>query len=133
MKGGVRRTDKIGILVVAFGTSVPEAQAHFNNRRQGQGNVSRRGSPLGLYFQDHPDRLAGRGSCWILRPWPGQDDDDGFTRVAVQSLHTIPGKEYEYLAAISHAFEGLPKGFRKSTWVLPCWQARKMWKRRPRP
>jgi sirohydrochlorin cobaltochelatase len=36
---------------------------------------------------------------------------DGFSHIAVQSLHIIPGLEYEDLSATVNAFRGIPKGF----------------------
>ncbi|SBV98633.1 Sirohydrochlorin cobaltochelatase CbiKP [uncultured delta proteobacterium] len=39
--------------------------------------------------------------------------DQGYTRVAVQSLQLIPGAEYDGIAAVAKAQEGLPKGLEK--------------------
>jgi len=36
--------------------------------------------------------------------------DQGFTHVAVQSLHTIRGEEFDDLIRTAHAFEGMPGG-----------------------
>jgi sirohydrochlorin cobaltochelatase len=36
--------------------------------------------------------------------------EEGFTRVAVQSLHTIRGEEYDDLAQTARAFEQMPEG-----------------------
>ncbi len=36
--------------------------------------------------------------------------EDGFTHVAVQSLHTIPGVEYDFLVQTVKALESIPKG-----------------------
>ncbi|MBU1612287.1 MAG: sirohydrochlorin cobaltochelatase, partial [Proteobacteria bacterium] len=39
--------------------------------------------------------------------------DDGFNRVAVQSLHSIPGEEFSALAATVRAFSDMPDGIEK--------------------
>jgi sirohydrochlorin cobaltochelatase len=38
---------------------------------------------------------------------------EGFTRVAVQSLHAIPGREYSDIKATAELFQAMPKGIAK--------------------
>jgi sirohydrochlorin cobaltochelatase len=102
-------------LLVTFGTSVPEARVAFDHL----GQVFTRSFPgLPLYWAvtspiirtklalagleaDSPSRAMAR----LL--------DDGFDRVAVQSLHTIPGVEYRQLAVQIRAFARIPAGFER--------------------
>jgi sirohydrochlorin cobaltochelatase len=51
------------------------------------------------------EKLAKQGRCWIPRGGPGQDADEKFTHVAVQSLHTIGGAEYHDLRRTVGAFK----------------------------
>lgn len=39
--------------------------------------------------------------------------DDGFTHIAVQSMHTIPGAEYDYLVQVVEQIQKIPKGTEK--------------------
>jgi sirohydrochlorin cobaltochelatase len=39
--------------------------------------------------------------------------DEGYTHVAVQSLHLIPGAEFDGISSVAKAQEGLPKGLEK--------------------
>lgn len=113
---GPARPDKTGILLVAFGTSVPEARADLDN-------VDAR---VKAAFPGLPVRWA-YSSAIIrekLRAEEGMDMnspamalarmmEDGFTHVAVQSLHTIPGQEYHDIVRTAHAFAGMPKGLKR--------------------
>jgi sirohydrochlorin cobaltochelatase len=112
---GHERPMKKGILLVAFGTTVPEAQAAFRNIED----------KVKAAFPDIPIRWAYTSK--IVRnklAEQGQSPespgvalarmaDEDFTHVAVQSLHTIPGEEYHYLVKTVHSFAGLPKGMKK--------------------
>lgn len=103
---------KKGILLVAFGTSVPEARVSLENI----------GEEVAKAFPDTEIRWA--YSAAIIRnkikrtenmiiPSPAtalaQMGDEGFTHVAVQSLHTIPGQEFSDLTKTAKAFDGIPK------------------------
>jgi sirohydrochlorin cobaltochelatase len=56
--------------------------------------------------------LAGQGDI-ILSPAQALAKmmDEGYTHVAVQSLHTIPGEEYHELAMTVNGFKAMPGGF----------------------
>ncbi|OBQ46500.1 sirohydrochlorin cobaltochelatase [Halodesulfovibrio spirochaetisodalis] len=103
---------KKGILLVAFGTSVPEARVALDNINE----------EVAKAFPDTEIRWA--YSAAMIRnkikrtenkviPSPAaalaQMGDDGFTHVAVQSLHTIPGQEFSDIKKTASAFDGIPK------------------------
>lgn len=109
---GEVESPKKGILLVAFGTSVPEARVSLENI----------GEEVAKAFPDTEIRWA--YSAAIIRnkikrtenmivPSPAtalaQMGDEGFTHVAVQSLHTIPGQEFSDLTKTAKAFDGIPK------------------------
>ena len=118
---GAERPTKKGILLVAFGTTVPEARAALDNidtkakaRFPGlevrwaysSRIVRQKLTSQGLQF-DSPAMALARMM------------DDGFTHVAVQSLQTIPGEEFHGLQKTVAAFSGLPKGMDTVTLGLP--------------
>lgn len=108
---------KRGILLVAFGTSVPEA-AQAIDALKGQAEAAFPGVPVRLAYSSRiiRDKIAGEG---VVRKSPAQALADmaaeGFTEVAVQSLHAIPGREYSDIAATAEAFQAMPKGIGKVT------------------
>ena len=105
--------DKTGILLVTFGSSYPEAQKAFDTidekvraafpdkeirwaytSRMVRNKMAERGESL-----DSPEQALAKMA------------DDGYTRVAIQSLHVILGSEFHYLASVADAFERMGKGF----------------------
>jgi sirohydrochlorin cobaltochelatase len=110
---GSDRPVKTGILLVAFGTSVPEAQVAFDKIDQA----------VKKSFPDTPVRWAYTSA--IIRQKLAKSGqqldsvatalakmmDEGFTQVAVQSLHTIPGEEYHDLVQTARVFQTIPEGF----------------------
>ena len=107
--------EKNGVLLVAFGTTIAEARVAFDN-------IDRK---VRAAFPDSEIRWA-YTSRIIRRKLAARGEaiqsevaalaamaDDGFTHVAVQSLHTIPGKEFHGLVRTARAFEGLPKGIKR--------------------
>ena len=107
-------TLKEGILVAAFGTSVASAQASYAAIDKEVKNA----------FPDHEILWAWTAHT-LLKKHPRNDPvlsvqealarfaAMGIKKVSVLSLHVIPGKEYEDLTTIAHAFEGLPKGLER--------------------
>lgn len=109
---GHKRGVKKGILLVAFGSSVPEAQVSFEN-------IDKK---VKKEFKDVPIRWAYTSS--IIRKKLAKQGkhldsvamalskmmDQGFTHVAVQSLHTIRGEEYDDLVHTAQAFKNMPDG-----------------------
>ena len=121
LAGHKERPPKKGILLVAFGTTVPEARGALDNI----------GEKASLRFPGIEIRWA--YSSRIVREKLAQNGqnfdspamalarmmDDGFTHVAVQSLHTIPGEEFHALQQTAQAFSGLPKGMTSVVLGLP--------------
>ena len=112
---GHEREMKKGILLVAFGSSIPEAQVSFDA-------IDKR---VKKDFPDTPvfwaytssiirNKLAKEGKILDSVPMAlAKMTDQGFTHVAIQSLHTIRGEEFDDLANTAKAFEGLPAGVEK--------------------
>ncbi len=104
---------KRGIILVAFGTSYPEAAIAFDNIEKIVKSefpdeevqwaytskiIRKILSTRGVHINSPSEALAKMG-------------DRGFTHVAVQSLHIIPGEEYNNLKLTVQAFKNIPKGF----------------------
>lgn len=104
-------TPKEGILIAAFGTSVASAQVSYTAID----------NEVKKAFPDHEILWAWTAHT-LLKKRPQGDPAlsvqealarfaaMGIKKVTVFSLHVIPGKEYEDLATVARAFEGLPKG-----------------------
>ncbi len=109
---------KKGILLVAFGTTVPEARAAFDNIEK----AVRKAFPdteIRWAYSARQVRHTIRENegATMLSPAAAlaRMGDEGFTEVAVQSLHTIPGSEYSDLQRTVAAFRDMPKGTRTVT------------------
>ena len=103
---GHKKTKKTGILLVAFGSSLPEAQVSFEN-------IDKK---VKAAYPTIPVRWA--YTSWMIRKKLAKQGkhldspevalakmlDKGFTHVAVQSLHTIGGSEFHDLLQSAHAF-----------------------------
>lgn len=103
------------ILLVTFGTSIPSAQAAFANIEE----------QVKASFPDVPVKWA--YTSYIIREKlakAGQHLDspvvalaklmeEGYTQVAVQSLHMIPGAEFHDLKTNANAFKGMVDGFQR--------------------
>lgn len=107
------REMKKGILLVAFGTSEASAKVSFQNIEA----KVKKAFPGVDVFWGYTSRiirhkLAGQGEM-ILSPAQALAKmmDDGYTHVAVQSLHTIPGEEYHELTMTVNGFKDMPGGF----------------------
>ncbi|WP_029894408.1 sirohydrochlorin cobaltochelatase [Desulfohalovibrio reitneri] len=119
---GHDRPDKTGILLVAFGTSIPEAQTVFDTIDQRVRNAHP-GTPVRWAFtssiiRDKIERTQGENLDSVQQALADMADQ-GFTRVAVQSLHTIPGQEFHDLRATIGAFDGLPGGLEDVSLGMP--------------
>lgn len=109
---------KKGILLVAFGTTVPEARAAFANIEE-EVHKAFPDTELRWAYSARQVRQTvqeNEGSA-VLSPASAlaRMGDEGFTHVAVQSLHTIPGAEFHDLLRTVAAFRGMPKGTRVVT------------------
>lgn len=103
------------ILLVAFGTSIPSAQVAFANIEEA----------VKAAFPDVPVKWA--YTSYIIREKLAKSGrqldspevalaklmDEGYTRVAVQSLHIIPGAEFHDLRVNAGAFKGMTDGFKQ--------------------
>ncbi len=103
-----------GVLLVTFGTSIPEARAAFAHMEK----------KVKTAFPDVPVRWAYTSSIIRRKLAEGGDldspevalakmMDEGFSRVAVQSLHMIPGQEFHEVQINVNAFKGMTDGFKK--------------------
>lgn len=110
---GHERDPKTGILLVAFGSTVPEGRAALDNVdalvRQTFPNYEVRwaysSSIVRRVLAEEQDIHVDSPSMALAKMM-----DEGFTHVVVQSLHTIPGEEYNALLTTALAFSGMPKG-----------------------
>ncbi|MDR3640689.1 MAG: sirohydrochlorin cobaltochelatase [Humidesulfovibrio sp.] len=114
-EGGKHAASKHGILLVAFGTSVPEAVTAIDSLKR-QAEAAFPGVPVRLAYSSSIIRhkIAAEGT---IKSSPAQALADmaaeGFTHVTVQSLQTIPGREFEDVRATAEAFQAMPKGIRQ--------------------
>ncbi len=112
---------KTGILLVAFGTSVPEAQKALDNIDE----------KMRAAFPEIPVRWAYTSSMIrkkLTKEGKTLDSpetalsqmmEEGFTHVAVQSLHIIAGEEYHELVRNAKFFGQMAGGFRRIEIGLP--------------
>jgi sirohydrochlorin cobaltochelatase len=108
-----KRPMKKGILLVAFGSSMPQAQVSFQNIDK-RVKVTFPGLPVRWAYTSRIIRhkLAKQGKQLdSLEIALAKMMDEGFTHVAVQSLHTIPGKEFHDLRMNTRAFSQMAEGF----------------------
>ena len=121
LAGHKERPQKKGILLVAFGTTVPEARSALDHIGA---KAAQRFSGLEIRWAYSSrivrEKLAAQGQNFDSPAMAlARMMDDGFTHVAVQSLHTIPGEEFHALKQTADAFSGLPKGMDSVVLGLP--------------
>lgn len=119
--GHKERPPKKGVLLVAFGTTVPEARGALDHIGA---KAAQRFSGLEIRWAYSSrivrEKLAAQGQHFDSPAMAlARMMDDGFTHVAVQSLHTIPGEEFHALKQTVDAFSGLPKGMDSVVLGLP--------------
>jgi len=110
-----------GILLVAFGSSLPAAQVAFDNIDR-QVKAAFKDVPVRWAYTSHMIRkkLAKQGEQLdSVAMALAKMMDEGFTHVAVQSLHTIRGEEYDNLVGTVRAFRHMPEGIRRITVGAP--------------
>jgi sirohydrochlorin cobaltochelatase len=104
---GHKAPKKVGILLVAFGSSEASAQVSFENIDK-RARAAYPGIPIRWAYTSHVIRkkLAKQGKH-LDSPEVAlaKMQDEGFTHVAVQSLHTIGGSEYHDLRRTVGAFK----------------------------
>ena len=106
---GHKAPKKVGILLVAFGSSLPGTQVSFDNI-ENTTKAAYPDIPLRWAYTSHIIRkkLAKQGKH-LDSPEVAlaKMQDEGFTHVAVQSLHTIGGAEYHDLSRTVGAFKAM--------------------------
>jgi sirohydrochlorin cobaltochelatase len=110
---GHQRPMKKGILLVAFGTSIPEARIAFDNIDK-KVKAAHPGIPVRWAYTSTIIRhkLAKEGMYYDSPEVAlAKMMDEKFTHVAVQSLHTIAGSEFHDLRRNAPAFQGMADGF----------------------
>lgn len=111
---GKARPAKTAILLVTFGTSVPQAQKVFGlietAVRKAYPGVEVRWAYTAKFIRD---KLAKKGQK-LLSPAQALAllMAQGYTQTAVQSLHVIPGAEYNDLLRVVRGFKGMSDHFR---------------------
>lgn len=100
---------KTGILLVAFGSSKQSAQVSFENIQK-KAMAAHPGVPIFWAYTSHIIRhkLAKQGKFLDSTEMAlAKMADQGFTHVAVQSLHTIGGSEYHDLRRVVGAYKNM--------------------------
>ncbi|SFM10673.1 sirohydrochlorin cobaltochelatase [Desulfomicrobium norvegicum] len=121
LAGHKDRPPKKGILLVAFGTTVPEARGALDHIGE-KARLRFPGIEIRWAYSSRivREKLAAQGQDFDSPAMAlARMMDDGFTHVAVQSLHTIPGEEFHGLQRTVQAFSGLPKGMESVVLGLP--------------
>ena len=118
---GEKAPMKKGILLVAFGSTIPEAQVSFENIDR---SVKKRFPGVEVYWAFTSRiiiaKMAKEGKnlstpVEALARMMGEK----FTHVAVQALHVIPGEEFHGLVQNVRRFEGMSKGIEQITVGYP--------------
>lgn len=104
-----KKPKKTGILLVAFGSSIPRAQVSFENIDK-KVKATYPGIPVRWAYTSHIIRkkLAKQGK-YLDSPEVALAKmmDEGFSHVAIQSLHTIAGAEFHDLRRTVGAFKDM--------------------------
>ena len=112
---GDKRPMKKGILLVAFGSTIPEAQVSFENIEQSV-KESLPGVPVYWSYTSRIiiKKMAKEGKH-LATPAEALAKmmRENFTHVVVQSLHTVPGAEFHGMLKNVHKFGGMDKGIKK--------------------
>lgn len=112
---GHAKPDKTGILIAFFGTSVPEARhdldGFIEQVKKAHPGVDVRQAWTSVIIRDKLRATTGEDIPGVARAL-ARMAEDGFTHVAVQSLHTIPGHEFHDLRMVVNAFRQMPGQFR---------------------
>jgi sirohydrochlorin cobaltochelatase len=112
---GERMSEKKGILLVAFGTTVPEAQISFENIERSVKKTFP-GVPVRWGYTSRTIiRKMGEKGMQLATPEEALSSmmRENFTHVAVQSLHVMPGAEFHGLVKNVQRFAGMSKGLKK--------------------
>ena len=118
---GKKSVDKTGILLVAFGTSVPRAQVAFDKIDSKVKETFPGVEVRWAYTSSMIRKKLARKGRYLDSPTTAMAKmmDGGFTHVAVQSLHTIAGYEFNDLKRNVDLFAQMVDGFKKVRLGLP--------------
>ena len=112
---GDKRPMKKGILLVAFGSTIPEAQVSFDNIEQSV----KKGLPGVPVYWSYTSRIIikkmAKEGKHLATPAEALAKmmRENLTHVVVQSLHTTPGAEFHGMLKNVHKFAGMDKGIKK--------------------
>ena len=112
---GDKKPMKKGILLVAFGTTVPEAQISYDNIERSVKKTFP-GIPVRWGYTSRTIiRKMGEKGIQLATPEEALSSmmRENFTHVAVQSLHVMPGAEFHGLVKNVQRFAGMSKGLKK--------------------
>ena len=112
---GEKMSEKKGILLVAFGTTVPEAQISFENIERSVKKTFP-GVPVRWGYTSRTIiRKMGEKGKHLATPEEALSSmmRENFTHVAVQSFHVMPGAEFHGLVKNVQRFAGMSKGLKK--------------------
>ena len=112
---GDKKPMKKGILLVAFGTTVPEAQISYDNIERSVKKTFP-GIPVRWGYTSRTIiRKMGEKGMQLATPEEALSSmmRENFTHVAVQSLHVMPGAEFHGLVKNVQRFAGMSKGLKK--------------------
>ncbi|WP_027186462.1 sirohydrochlorin cobaltochelatase [Desulfovibrio inopinatus] len=116
------KQDKPGILVVAFGTTMPTAEKALQHI-EGVIKKTFPNVPVRMAYSSKIVRakIAREQHRNIASPAEAlaQMKDENFTHVAVQSLHSIPGEEYHNLLKTAYAFPTMGKSMQQVVMGMP--------------
>ncbi len=112
---GEKKAMKTGILLVSFGTSDKEAKVSFENIERLAHKKFKDTEIRWAFTSGIIRRKLAKSGVMIDSPTVALSKmyDDGFTSIAVQSLHTIGGAEYDELKEIVAKFKVGPEAFDK--------------------
>lgn len=112
---GSKKETKKGILLVTFGTSIPEAQKAFEQIDK-QVKAAFPGVDVRWAYTSKIIRAKLKKEGKVLDPPVvalAKMMEDGYTHVAAASLHTISGEEFHDLHRNAHLFGDMADGFQR--------------------
>lgn len=115
------KDEKLGILLVAFGTSQPGAKKAYDNINKIIAKKFTK-TPLRWAYTSQfiRKKLAKQGvKTYSVTEALENMKKENFTKIAVQSLHIANGSEYEEVLAAVERFQSSPRAFKKITIGLP--------------
>ncbi len=115
------RPTKVGILLSVFGTTVADVRHYYDDFEEKVHQYFPRVPIFRAYTADKVRRKIKKHAeeAFTVTQALTHMHDLGFTHVAVQSLHTVPGVEYEWTIQQAKALEHPRKGLQKVTVGLP--------------